>query len=1021
MINKRLTNNNNNNTMKKLILLFLMLVGFLSYAQVKIGDNPTNIGASSSLELESTNKALVVTRVANTGAIHTPVNGMIIYDNSTACFKVYQNGAWSNCISITPTRAQFSAIDCNVASTGNDLIKDQAVTGVTQSINVTVSTIGSYNIVAMANGVTFSASGEFYNTGNQTIVLTATGTPNSVGTATFALNTTPACSFDRTIVDSSSGGTAVVSNYVCDTASTGTMTVGTPVSGVTQTITATVTTLGTYNITTTTNGLTFTGSGTFAGTGAQAIVLTAIGTPTTSGNNSFTLSTTPGCTFDRTVNAITPIVSSLDCTGLVVVNGPLISGTLANNISVSIPYTGGNGLAYATQPGINSTGDVLNLVATLQAGTISNGTGGTLVLTITGTPSSSGNATFAFNFGGQSCLFTVPVQPAAAVASFSSCATATAGTIVQGTTYTSGSGVTQTATYTGANAGTYVATSFPATGVMGNLTAKLAAGTLASGAGTIVFSIEGQATSSGTATFNINLFGTSCSFTRTVNAPAATITGLTSCASPTVSAAITQNISASGTTVSIGYTGGNSQSYSAGAPINSTGVSGLQATLQAGTLTGSTGSFILNLTGTPTTSGTANFAFSFGGQSCTIAVPVAAFAGIPTSITLAQTQRQFIASVNDSNYLPFTAPTGPATSVTPSNPDGTSETAVNIQGALTTTGITFTIPTVGAPTAIGTLPAYSVTVNVPASLTEDGIARDVSFSWASQSYTTASRSITANIKAVGGTLNIKKLDINTGIGNDNLGVLLASLIYPFNSSGNTTTCQLRGIPGIPDRNFADADHRMLYLPVTGADGKTWLNNNLGAHYANTASAHFNPTQQATAFNDWRAYGSLFQWGRNADDHEIINWTSATAGTVLRGTTTTRPNADQAATSNFITINSGNYDWRGTTQNNNLWQGLAGINNPCPEGFRVPTNAELTTWVSAAGVTNYTNAASSSLRLSAAGYRNTYDGSFNGAASNGSYWSSSVSGTNASLRGFDSGSTSTAGNNRAYGFSVRCLQ
>jgi len=70
------------NTMKKHILLFLMLVGFLSYAQVKIGDNPTNVGASSALELESTNKALVVTRVANTVLIVNPVNGMIIKDNS---------------------------------------------------------------------------------------------------------------------------------------------------------------------------------------------------------------------------------------------------------------------------------------------------------------------------------------------------------------------------------------------------------------------------------------------------------------------------------------------------------------------------------------------------------------------------------------------------------------------------------------------------------------------------------------------------------------------------------------------------------------------------------------------------------------------------------------------------------------------------------------------------------------------------------------------------------------------------
>jgi hypothetical protein len=82
----------------------------------------------------------------------------------------------------------------------------------------------------------------------------------------------------------STKGTAVVSGFTCITAPAGTMTTGVSVSGVTQTITATVTTVGTYSISTTTaNGVTFAASGTFAGTGAQTIVLTAKGTPSTWG------------------------------------------------------------------------------------------------------------------------------------------------------------------------------------------------------------------------------------------------------------------------------------------------------------------------------------------------------------------------------------------------------------------------------------------------------------------------------------------------------------------------------------------------------------------------------------------------------------------------------------------------------------------------------------------------------------------------------------------------------------------
>ncbi len=87
--------------------------------------------------------------------------------------------------------------------------------------------------------------------------------------------------------------------------------------------------------------------------------------------------------------------------------------------------------------------------------------------------------------------------------------------------------------------------------------------------------------------------------------------------------------------------------------------------------------------------------------------------------------------------------------------------------------------------------------------------------------------------------------------------------------------------GIPDREFGDGAHDFLYLPVVAEDGNTWLNNNLGADYSNVNHASFNPTQQATAFDDHLAYGSLYQWGRFSDGHELITWTSATRYTSKR--------------------------------------------------------------------------------------------------------------------------------------------
>jgi len=103
----------------------------------------------------------------------------------------------------------------------------------------------------------------------------------------------------------------------------------------------------------------------------------------------------------------------------------------------------------------------------------------------------------------------------------------------------------------------------------------------------------------------------------------ATVTALT-CSSATISATATLNVAYTGT-ASIPYTGGNSVAYSAGSAISSTGVTGLTATLAAGTLS-SSGSLTYNITGTPTSSGTASFAITFGGQSCSFTVTVNATA-----------------------------------------------------------------------------------------------------------------------------------------------------------------------------------------------------------------------------------------------------------------------------------------------------------------------------------------------------------------------------------------------------------
>jgi hypothetical protein len=74
----------------KQIFTFLaaVLVTASTFAQVGIGT--TTPEESAVLDIYSASKALLVTRVANTAAITTPIKGMIVYSNAENKFKIYQ-------------------------------------------------------------------------------------------------------------------------------------------------------------------------------------------------------------------------------------------------------------------------------------------------------------------------------------------------------------------------------------------------------------------------------------------------------------------------------------------------------------------------------------------------------------------------------------------------------------------------------------------------------------------------------------------------------------------------------------------------------------------------------------------------------------------------------------------------------------------------------------------------------------------------------------------------------------------
>ncbi|AQG78805.1 DUF3500 domain-containing protein [Spirosoma montaniterrae] len=116
-----------------------------------------------------------------------------------------------------------------------------------------------------------------------------------------------------------------------------------------------------------------------------------------------------------------------------------------------------------------------------------------------------------------------------------------------------------------------------------------------------------------------------------VTPSSAIVSGLT-CGSATFSATTISGTAYTGT-ATIPYTGGNGVTYAAGSAIASTGVVGLNATLQAGTLSTGAGKLTFSISGTPSGSGTATFAISFGGQTCALAVPISLSVITPGSST----------------------------------------------------------------------------------------------------------------------------------------------------------------------------------------------------------------------------------------------------------------------------------------------------------------------------------------------------------------------------------------------------
>lgn len=280
----------------------------------------------------------------------------------------------------------------------------------------------------------------------------------------------------------------------------------------------------------------------------------------------------------------------------------------------------------------------------------------------------------------------------------------------------------------------------------------------------------------------------------------------------------------------------------------------------------------------------------------------------------------------------------------------------------------------------------------------------------------------------------KLVDLEASTINSNYSIL--SQIGNEADSPNTTTSTITGaqlnllLPALANldtsreveyQNYIDANPNLFSSPATlsevqnmineinkyfiGNDGRIWASKNVGA------------TRVATSETDYLAYGNLFQWGRKADGHEVVNWTSSTTGSITA--VGLQLASHSTASSLFIVANP----WAlGIPPL--VWFGVDAEHNPCTmPGYRLPTNGEWNVWKNAPG--NETAAGRfADLKLPYAGERR-WDigaGNLNNVGTQGRYWSATGS-TVSSAVGFliDSGQAISTGENKSRGWSVRCIK
>jgi hypothetical protein len=197
---------------RALLLYFAVFSTSVASAQVKIGSNPTTINSSSILEIESTNKGVLMPRIALTAAdnaspLSNHVVGMIIYNTATAGtapnivtpgfyyndgtrWQVLKSSKTASVLTISDGGA-YTPLDLTSLNQQVNTVKPLAYTGSNGGI-IEAQRVASTSVL----GLTAIIQPQVLKEGDGTFYVQIIGVPESEGLASFAITIPGASMFN---------------------------------------------------------------------------------------------------------------------------------------------------------------------------------------------------------------------------------------------------------------------------------------------------------------------------------------------------------------------------------------------------------------------------------------------------------------------------------------------------------------------------------------------------------------------------------------------------------------------------------------------------------------------------------------------------------------------------------------------------------------------------------------------------------------------------------------------------------